>query len=54
MKISELLYIFLPIKIPFSSNIEAEINGYVESNPVVKIFLFAEFFTSLLFYINLK
>ena len=40
------------MKIPFSSNIEDEINGYVETKPDVNTFLFATFFISLSFCIS--
>ena len=49
MKTKELLYIFVPTNIPYSSKIDDEIKGYVETNPLVKIFLLATFFISLLF-----
>ena len=32
IKTSELLYILVPINIPFSSKIEEEIKGYVETS----------------------
>ena len=44
---SELLYTFVPIKIPFSSKIEEDTNGYVETKPLVNIFLLLTFFISL-------
>ena len=37
-----------PINIPFSSQTVEVINGYVDSKPLVKIFLLATFFTSLI------
>jgi len=48
-KIKELLILFSPKKIPSSSKILDIIKGYVDMSPVVKIFLFATFFTSSLF-----
>ena len=50
----ELLYIFVPINIPVSSNIAEEINGYVASSPLVNTFLFATSFNSFLFSIKGK
>lgn len=49
ININELLYKLVPIKIPFSSKIEEDINGYVAVSPDVKTFLFDTACTSALF-----
>ena len=54
IKIQELLYMLVPIKIPFSSHILEDIKGYVEISELPKIFLLAIAFISSLFSINGK
>ena len=49
IKTRESLYIFVPQKMPSSSNKLEDIKGYVATNPLVKIFRLAANFTSLLF-----